>query len=235
MLEFSHFVLMAAVSRSWGVHKASTLARWKASVAGTPLEPMIDELHTLFTTDGKDVSFIDHWNAMHWQKNEHIMCFSFEGMGDTAEFLGHNEVRSFQADGDSFASKATAKVGVYCMSPHPFVTPMLARFARHTILQERDWLVSSGLDLHTHAATTSMHMPMELVAEGIPMVYACRADFLFTEVETVGRVGGSAGGTRKPVSVTDIDDMVAKLVNRETRAATQLGGTFQGAVRRTPR
>lgn len=234
MLEFAHLIFMAATQKSWNSRRVQTLDEWRSSVAGTPMAPVVDELHEMFTTDGKGVGFIDHWNNIHWTKHEHLLCFSLEGMGDSEYVFAHNSEMAFSPGaGDRFNAGSTAKVGVYCLSPHPFVTPMLARFVRHTVLQERDWLISAGFDDHAHVATTAMHMPAELIAEGIPVIYGHRVDFLFYEMETVGRVGGERVATRKPVSVTDIDDHVARLYDRGTRTFTDLGGTFRGSVRRT--
>lgn len=238
MLEFGNVVLMAAVQKMWETHRATTLSSWAALYRGTPLESVITELYDRFrpTDNGahppETLSFAASWHLSSWLDSQHALYFSQEGIGDSVQSFGHDAVVTYDPDGQHVTGKATSTVGVYCLSPHPHVPQLMARLVRDCLRQERTWLVLSGIDVAAHVGTAALHQPAELVAAGATPMFGQRVEAALVVVEDLGRVGGTTAVTRKPVAVTEVDDMMRRLYDSETRTPTDLGGTFRGKVQR---
>lgn len=233
MIEFAHFVLMSAVRRAWTANLATTLATWLEAHAGTPLEPIVRELHTRFVTQGDNVSFLDYWNPIHWTTQAHMFAFGLEEHAPEKNILGMDHAMPLDDNPDHFCVSQGGVVSVNCMSAHPFVPPFMARFARMAIMQERDWLISAGVDQVLHIATKGMQMPVEYIAEGMPMIYGMRAEFSYHMVENHGRLRGAREGERKPPAVVAHPTNFMEVYNPFTNAVGPARPTSLGNAIRT--
>lgn len=232
MIEFAHFTIMAAVRRAWDANVTTTLTTWLEAHAGTAIEPIIRELHARFVVQGDSVSFVDYWNPIHWTTQTHLYSFGLEEHSPISHIVGMDHAMPLDDNPDHFATQQTGTVSVHCMSAHPFVPSFLARFARMAVMQERDWLIASGVDQVLHVATRGMVMPVEYLAEGMPMVYGTRVEFSYALVETQGRLRGARVGERKPNVVADEPSPIFQVWSPSTNALVPAQPPTLGEVRR---
>lgn len=237
MIEFSHYVVRAALERSWETLLSLPVDRWEAGLQAGVATPLYQDMYNRFVTNGEKVTFYTAWTPRMFEMSKTFVTISLETEESKGQVFGHGHSTPFDADlaslYDTYTIQVYAELGIYIASPVQEVVVFMHRFMRRALLNQTLWVCKEArLDNLVIGGSVALECPPELVREGIPTMFGRRLVVNAMAMDTSERIGAELQDTpRKPVAVHDENTLIDSLVDRETRTETDLGAVYPGKVR----